>query len=286
MSLVITGATGKLGHLVIDSLLRRGVDAGDIVATGRRVDVLAELEKTGVRTVAVDHDRPDTLEGAFAGADALLLISGSEVGKRTAQHRNVIDAAVAAGVGRIIYTSAPRADTSTLVLAPEHAATEIMIRESGLPFTMLRNNWYTENYVVTLEQARGTGEVVASTGAGRVASATRADYADAAAAALVDDDTTGRIYELSGDVAWDFEELAATIGRIIGVPVVYRALSPEEHREYLLAAGLDEGTASFVVTLDGDIRGGALAEVTSDLRTLIGRPTTPLEQGLRDALGD
>jgi NAD(P)H dehydrogenase (quinone) len=285
MSFVVTGATGHLGRLVVEAMLRRGTAPEQIVAVGRTVQKLDDLAARGVRVAQIDYTRPETLGAAFEGAEALLLVSGSEVGQRVAQHTNVVTAAKAAGVARIVYTSAPHADTSELVLAPEHKATEQLIRDSGIPFTLLRNNWYTENYVSTLEQARETGTVVGSAGAGRVASATRADYADAAAVVLTGTGHDNAVYELSGDVAWSFDELAATIATIVGREVSYEAVTPEEHLAILTAAGLDEGTAGFVVALDGNIRDGALAETSGELNGLIGRSTTSLEPGLRAALG-
>ncbi|HQY32825.1 MAG TPA: SDR family oxidoreductase [Actinotalea sp.] len=284
MTVVVTGATGHLGRLVVESLLTAGVPAGEIVAAGRRTERLADLAGRGVRTAAIDLDEPGTLRAAFARADVVLLVSGSELGRRVEQHRNAIDAAVAEGVGRLVYTSAPHADTTALILAPEHKATEEILRASGLAFTILRNSWYTENYVGALEQARVTGEVVASVGAGRVASASRADFAAAAAAVLVGAGHDGAVYELSGDVAWDHHDLAAAIGEVVGRPVTYRAVDPAEHRAILVAAGLDEGTAGFVVALDGNIRDGLLAETSGDLARLIGRPTTALVEGLRAAV--
>jgi NAD(P)H dehydrogenase (quinone) len=285
MSVVVTGATGHLGRLVVTELLARGVAAADVVATGRRTEALADLAAQGVRVVASDYADAASLRAAFEGADAVLLVSGNEVGRRVEQHRNVVEAAKAAGVQRLVYTSAPRATTSDLVLAPEHKATEELLAASGLAVTVLRNNWYTENYVSTLEQARATGEVVASAGEGRVASATRADFAAAAAAVLTTPGHEGAVYELGGDTAWTHHELAAALGEILGREVTYRPVTPEEHLAVLTTAGLDEGTAGFVVALDGNIRTGALADVTGDLSRLVGRPTTPLVDGLRAAVG-
>ncbi len=188
-----------------------------------------------------------------------------------------------------MYTSAPHATTSALVLAPEHKATEELLAASGLATTVLRNNWYTENYFGDVLGARESGEIVASVGDGRVASASRADFAEAAAvvALAAREDASahaGAVYELSGDVAWTYDDLAAAAAEVLGRPVVYRRVSPDEHRSLLLGAGLDEGTAGFVVALDGNIRDGLLAEVTEDLRRLLGRPTTPLVDGLRAAV--
>lgn len=283
MSLVITAATGQLGNLVIDALLRSGVAAASITGTGRTEQKLAHLAERGIRTAVADYSDQAALESAFAGADAVLLISGSEVGQRVAQHATVINAAKAAGVGRIVYTSAPRATTSELILAPEHKATEELIAASGIPATILRNGWYTENYAGALGQAAATGEIAASVGDGRVASASRADYAEAAAVVLADASHAGKVYELSGDVAWTHAELAEAAAEVLQRPVSFRALSPEEHLAALGQAGLDEGTAGFVVALDGNIRDGLLAETSGDLARLIGRPTTPLRDGLKAA---
>lgn len=283
MSIVVTGATGSLGHLIIDHLLARGVQPADILGVGRNTEKLAELASAGVRTAVVDYSDPATLDAAFAGASALMLVSGSEVGQRVDQHANAIRAAKSAGIGHIVYTSAPHADTTALILAPEHKATEELIRASGVPFTILRNGWYTENYAGTVEQARATGVYAASTGEGRVASASRTDYAEAAAVVLTEDGHTGAVYELSGDVAWDGHDLAAALSTVTGREVVYSPLSPEEHTAVLTGAGLDAGTAGFVVALDQNTRDGLLAETSGDLARLIGRPTTPLAEGLAAA---
>lgn len=282
MTIVVTGATGHLGRLVLDNLIERGVDPAEIRAAGRNAEKLAELSSR-VQTAVIDFEDPATLVPAFTGADALLLVSGSEVGKRMPQHTNAIDAAVAAGVGRVVYTSAPHADTTELAVAPEHKATEELLTASGLPVTFLRNNWYTENYVGPLEQARETGTVVASVGDGRIASATRNDYAEAAAVVLTTPGHEDKVYELAGDVAWSFYDLAAAFSEIIGSEVVYTPIEPEEYARILTGAGLDEGTVAFVVALDQATRNGALADVTGDLSRLIGRPTTSLVDGLRAA---
>jgi NAD(P)H dehydrogenase (quinone) len=286
MTIVVTGATGQLGRLVVESLIELGIAPENIRAAGRTEDKLAGLAALGVQTAIIDFEKPETLVPAFRGADALLLVSGSEVGKRLPQHANAIDAAVKAGVGRIVYTSASHADDTDLVLAPEHAATERLLAESGLPVTVLRNNWYTENYAGQIDTAAASGAIVASTGDGRVASATRKDYAEAAAVVLSTPGHDGAVYELSGDEAWSFSDLAETISGIVGREVEFRAVSPDEHRAILIEAGLDEGTAGFVVTLDGNIRDGALADATTTLSELIGRPSTSLADGLREARED
>lgn len=281
MTILVTGATGHLGRLVIDSLLARGASPDEVVAGVRDLARASDLVDHGVRAVVVDYDRPDTIADALHGIDSVLLISGSEVGRRVDQHRAVIDAAAAAGVTKLVYTSAPKATTSDLVLAPEHKATEELIAASGVPAVILRNNWYTENYAGTVEQARATGAFAASVGDGRVASASRRDFAEAAAVVLREDGHIGQVYELGGDVAWNYDELAAAVSEVVGSPVEYRRVTADEHLALLAEAGLDEGTAGFVVALDAGIAGGALADSDGTLSRLIGRPTTPLVEGLR-----
>lgn len=288
MTIAVTGTSGHLGRLVVESLLARGAAPADVVALARTTAKVADLAQRGVVVREADYDRPETLAPALDGVEVLVLVSGSEVGRRVRQHGAVIDAAKGAGVHRVVYTSAPHADTSPLVLAPEHKATEELLAASGLSTTILRNGWYTENYLDDVRRARETGEIAHSTGDGRVASASRADYAEAAAVVALDARRDGAhdgaVHELSGDVAWSFDELAATAAELLGRPVTYRRLTPDEHRERLLAAGLDEGTAGFLVALDGDTRAGLLAETSGDLARLVGRPTTPLAEGLRRAL--
>ncbi|GAA4756895.1 SDR family oxidoreductase [Nocardioides endophyticus] len=281
MSIVVTGATGHLGRLTVEALLKRGVDPAEVVATGRSVERLADLAERGVRVERLDFDDvPDSVPWLGAG-DVVLLVSGSEVGKRVPQHTAVVELARRAGVGRIVYTSAPAADDTALVLAPEHAATERVIRASGLPFTFLRNGWYDENYLAAFDQAKATGAVVGNAGDGRVASAPRADYAEAAAVVLSTDGHDDAVYELSGDVAWTFDDLAATFGEVLGREVTYQRLTPDEHRQLLLGAGLDEGTASFVVALDQNIAEGLVGVTTGELAKLLGRPTVPLAETVR-----
>lgn len=281
MTIVVTGATGHLGRLAIDHLLARGVAAADIIAAGRNLDKLEELAAAGLRTAAIDFTDAATLDAAFAGADTLVLVSGSEVGQRAIQHANAIEAAQRAGISRIVYTSAPAATTSALILAPEHKATEETLVASGIPFTILRNGWYNENYESTFAQVAATGVYLASTGEGRVASAARADYAEAIAAVLTSDGHLGAVYELSGDVAWTGDEFAAAASRALGREVVFESVTPQQHATALAAAGLDEATAGFVVALDGNIRDGLLGVTTGDLSRLIGHPTATLESYFR-----
>ncbi len=285
MSIVVTGATGHLGRLIVEDLLDHGVPAEQIVATGRRIETLADLTERGVRVVGADMEAPESLRAAVAGADTVMLVSGTAFGRRAEQHGNVIAAAVAEGVRRVVYTSAPHADTSALVLAPEHKATEETLAASGLVTTILRNNWYTENYLGALDQARATGEITAAVGQGRVASATRADLAAGAGAVLRSSAHDGAVLELSGDTAWTHVELAAAAAEVFGRPVTYREVDDAERVAGLLAAGMDEGTAGFFLAVDRNIRDGALANATGDLAALLGHPTTSLVDGLRASAG-
>lgn len=283
MKIAVTGATGHLGRLVVQELLK-SIPAQDTVAIVRNSAKAADLAALGVDVRVASYDNPAALETALAGVDRLLLISSSEVGQRVQQHQNVIDAAKAAGVQFIAYTSAPMAATTSLILAPDHKATEELLFTSGIDFAILRNNWYTENYLQQLNTARHTGKVVAAAGEGQVASASRADYAAGAAAVLLDGSHVGRIYELGGDYAWTYDDLAAAIEEVIGQPVTYEPVDAATLVEILQGVGLDEGTAGFVAALDTNIAAGVLSEVTHDLSRLIGRPTTPLVEGLRAAL--
>ncbi len=284
MSIVITGATGQLSRLIVESLLERGIPAADITAAGRNVDTLSDLAARGVRVARIDFDDPVSLELAFAGASTVMLVSGTAVGRRVEQHSRVIAAAHKAGVSHVVYTSAPSADSSALILAPEHKATEQVLRSSGIGFTILRNGWYTENYLDQVRTAAQTGTIIGSAGDGRVASAPRRDYAEAAAIVLSTPGHEGKVYELSGDEAWHFDDLASTAAALVGRPVEYTAVSPEEHSAMLIGAGLPEELVGFIVALDNNTRDGLLAVTSGELGALIGRPTTPLREALAAAL--
>jgi NAD(P)H dehydrogenase (quinone) len=281
MTILVTAASGQLGHLVVESLLTRGANPADIVASARDTSKLGDLEARGIRTVELDYARPETIAPALEGVDTLLLVSGTEFGNRAVQHQNVIDAAKAAGVSKLVYTSAPQATTADFAVAPEHKATEEAIAASGVPAVIVRNNWYTENYAADVARAAETGVIASSAGDGRVASASRADYAEGAAVVLLEDGHLGQVYEFAGDVAWNFAELAAAASEVVGREVTYVSLSTGEHVAALEGFGLDAGTAGFVAAIDTGIRNGVLAASDGTLSRLIGRPTTPLVDGLR-----
>jgi NAD(P)H dehydrogenase (quinone) len=284
MSLVITGATGHLGRLVVEGLLTAGVPAGEIAAVVRDKEKAAGLAARGVELRVADYSAPETLTGAFRSGDKVLLISGSEIGQRVAQHQAVIDAAKAAGVASLAYTGALGGPDADFALADEHKVTEQAILDSGLPYTFLRNGWYHENYTGNLAPVLEHGAVLASAGEGRVASASRADYAAAAVAVLTGDGHENTAYELSGDVAWSFAEYAAEVAKQSGKEIVYRALTPEENREVLVGAGLPAPFAEILVGVDTAIERGLLARRNGDLARLIGRPTTPIADAVAEAL--
>ncbi|HML50056.1 MAG TPA: SDR family oxidoreductase [Propionicimonas sp.] len=280
MTLAVTGATGHLGGLVVEHLLRRGTPADQIVALVRRPDAADGLAAKGVTVRVFDYNQPDELPSALAGVDSLLLVSGNEFGKRAQQHQAVIDAAKTAGVGRLVYTSAPGADTSINPVAPEHWATEQALAASGLAHVILRNNWYHENYLADLGAAAQTGEILTAAGQGRVASAARTELAEAAAVVLAGSQV-GQTLTLTGDVAWSFDELAADFATALGRPVVARHVSAAEKSDVLAAAGLDAGVIGFILGVDAAIAAGELAGVTGDLSALLGRPTSPILETLR-----
>ena len=281
MTILVTAANGQLGSLVIDALLERGADPADLVATARDTTKIEQLAARGIRTAQLDYDRPETIAAALDGVDAVLLISGSVPGQRAAGHRNVIDAAKAAGVTKLVYTSAPKATTADFALAADHKATEEAIAASGIPAVIVRNNWYTENYTTDVSRAASTAVIAASVGSGRVASASRADYAAGAAAVLLEDGHIGQVYEFGGDVAWNYDELAAAASELAGREIAYQRLTTDEHVAALEGFGLDAGTAAFVAGIDDAIRRGVLGDTDGTLSRLIGRPTTPLVDGLR-----
>ena len=274
--ILVTGANGKLGQLVIDNLLKTAAP-NQITATVRNAKTASALSAKGIRVIEADYAKPETLDKAYAGIDHLLLISSSEVGQRAPQHQNVIDAAKRAGVKLLAYTSILHADKSPLGLAAEHVQTESAIRASGIPYVLLRNGWYTENYTASAHTAVARGVFIGAAGAGKIASAARADYAAAAAAVLTSsEDQAGRTYELAGDEPYTLAQLAAEISRQSGKPVVYENLTEADFKAALLGAGLPEHFAALLADSDAGASKGALFDDGHQLGKLIGRPTTPL----------
>jgi NAD(P)H dehydrogenase (quinone) len=282
MSLVVTGATGQLGRHVIASLLAKGVPADQVVALGRDEERLTALADLGVTTRRVDYADADALAAAFAGADRVLLISGSEVGQRLPQHQNVIDAAKSAGVALLAYTSIPHAETAGTILAAEHKATEEAIVASGLPHTFLRNSWYLENYTGQLATYAEHGVVLGAAGDGRISAATRADLAEAAAAVLLLDEPKAR-YDLGG-ASFSLKELAGTVSEVLGREVAYTEMSAPELVQVLVGAGVPQPFAEALADADLGIARGALEVDVADLEELLGRPATSLADALRAAL--
>ncbi len=282
MSLVITGATGQLGRLVVASLLTKGVAADRIVGLGRDDERLAELAGLGVTTRKVDYSDAQAVSDALTDADRVLLISGNEIGQRLAQHQNVIDAAKAAGVKLLAYTSVAHADTSGIALAAEHRATEEAIVASGLPYAFLRNSWYLENYSDQLATYTEHGTILSSAGDGRVSAATRADFAAAAAAVLLLERPKA-VYELGG-AAFSFKELADTVSEVTGVDVSYTDLPADELVKVLVGSGLPDQYAAILADADLGLGRGELYVEPTDLEDLLGRPATSLVDRLRAAL--
>ncbi|ELY6223190.1 SDR family oxidoreductase [Cronobacter muytjensii] len=281
--IAITGATGQLGQRVINTLLKT-VAAQNIVAVVRNPAKAAALAEQGVQVRAADYSDVAALTCALQGVEKLLLISSSEVGQRVAQHRNVIEAAKAAGVQLIAYTSLLHADRSPLGLADEHVATENMLADAGIPYVLLRNGWYTENYLASVPPALEHGVFIGSAGDGKIASASRQDYADAAAKVLTLDNQAGRVYELAGDEAWTPGDLTALLSQTTGKNVVYQNLSEADFAAALTGAGLPESFAALLADSDIGASKGGLFDDSHQLSALIGRPTTPLATSLRAAL--
>ncbi|MBO8190282.1 SDR family oxidoreductase [Streptomyces oryzae] len=283
MSIVVTGATGQLGRLVIDELLAR-VPADQVAAVVRDRAKGASLTERGIQLRVADYNEPQTLADAFRPGDTVLLISGNEVGRRTPQHTAIIEAAKTADVARLVYTGVLGGPAADFALAAEHTETEEAVLGSGLPHTFLRNGWYTENYTEQIPVQLQHG-VAGSAGEGRVGSAARADFAAAAAVVLTTGGHEGRAYELSGDQAWTLAEYAAELSRQSRTSVAYHDLAPEAFRQVLVGAGMPEPFAEILVDVDvNGIRRGLLQGGSDDLRRLIGRPTTPLADSIAAAL--
>ena len=283
MSLVITGATGQLGHRVVEVLLDAGVPASDIVAGGRNLAAAQDLADRGVDVRHIDYSDPASLESGLVGADKVLIVSGTDVGQRVAQHTAVAEAALAAGARHLVYTSGPYASTTSMLLAHEHAETEKSLTALGAPVTFLRNGWYFENYTSQLPQYLDHSVIVGAAGDGRVSAADRADYAEAAAAVLTGEGHEGAVYELGGDSSFTLAELAAVVARVSGRDIGYRRVSVSELDEILVGAGVPAPVAAILSDVDRAIDEGALRIETGDLARLIGHPTRTLEAAVTEA---
>ncbi|GAS74057.1 MULTISPECIES: SDR family oxidoreductase [Citrobacter] len=278
--IAITGATGQLGQHVIESLLKT-VPASQIVAIVRNPAKATALSQQGITVRQADYSDEAAFSTALQGIDKLLLISSSEVGQRAPQHRNVINAAKAAHVKFIAYTSLLHADTSPLGLADEHVATEKMLAESGIAYALLRNGWYTENYLASAPAALEHGVFIGAAGEGKIASATRADYAAAAARVISEEGHAGKTYELAGDAGWTLSQLAAELAKQSGKKVVYQNLSEADFAAALKGFGLPAGLAEMLADSDVGASKGGLFDDSHTLSKLIGRPTTSLADSVK-----
>lgn len=281
--IAITGASGQLGRLVIEKLLLSH-PADQIIATVRREEEAQDLRTRGILVRQGDYDRPETLDQAFENVDRLLMISSSEIGRRVPQHRNVIEAAQRAKVKVLAYTSVLRAKNSLLPVAAEHAQTEELLEKSGLPLVILRNGWYTENYLAALPQALALGGLAGCAGAGRIASACREDYAAAAALAVSNETHIGKVYELAGDESYSLQEMTNEISRQSGRKIAYLNMSREDHIRTLQTAGLPLPVAELIAGADAAAEHGALFDDSHQLSQLIGRATIPLASAIAQAL--
>ena len=282
MSTIVTGASGHLGRLVVDQLLATGSPPAQIVATGRNVDELKGLALEGVTVRRADFADPTTLDDAFVGADAMLLISTTTVGKRFDNARNAIDAAARAGVSQIVYTSIVNASTAQMTIAGEHRRTEDYLRASGSPFVILRNGWYLENYTDQLPMITQYHALLGSAHDGLVSAASRSDYAAAAATVLTNAGHLGRTYELGG-TPFTLTELAATISAVLGTHIAYLDMSVADYAGALTAAGLPPEMAEAVADADAGLARGELFTASEDLVKLIGRPATTAHEAVQNA---
>lgn len=282
--IAITGASGQLGRLVIEQLLSRTA-ATNIVALVRQPEKVSDLKALGVDVRQADYNHPATLAPALHGVSKLLLISSSEVGQRVSQHQAVIDAAKAEGVSLFAYTSILSADTNPMMLAAEHKATEAAIAAADLPAVLLRNGWYTENYTQSISGVLQAGVVVGAAGEGVIQSASRLDYAEAAATVLTQTESqVGRVYELAGDTGFTLAQYAEALSRQTGNALAYHDMPADDFTQVLIQAGLPDAFATVLADAEVCASQGWLAESNGVLSRLIGRPTTPFEQTMQQAL--
>ncbi|MFC3150139.1 SDR family oxidoreductase [Litoribrevibacter euphylliae] len=284
--IAVTGANGQLGRLVIESLIEQ-VPATEVVALVRNVNDANELAALGVEIREADYDKPDTLAKALQGINKLLLISSNAVGQRVPQHQAVVDAAKEEGVNLLVYTSILKAQQSPMKMAQEHVATEDYIQQSGVPAVILRNGWYSENYTGSIKDVVQYGVVAGASADGRISSADRKDYAEAAAAVLASkDDLSGNVYELAGDASFSLSEYAQEIARQSGKEVTFNSMNDTEYQGFLVSVGLPEGFAALLADSDLNARDGWLFDDSGTLSKLIGRPTTSIQQSIKGCIKD
>ncbi|HEX8377383.1 MAG TPA: SDR family oxidoreductase [Pedobacter sp.] len=276
MKIAVTGATGQLGQIVIEKLKEK-IDPRNIFALVRVPQKAADFK---VEIREADYDKPHLLETALEGIDTLILISGSEIGKRAQQHLNIVAAAKKSGVKRIVYTSLLHADDTSLGIADEHVITEGLIKSSGIDYTILRNGWYTENYAASVRSGIESGSFYGSANDGKISAAPRQDYAEAIVAVATSEGHQGQTYELAGDEAFTLTELAEELSRQINKPVSYINLHPEEYIKSLITLGVPEGVAQMLTGIDASISKGDLFDDSHQLSKLIGRPTRPLKSNI------
>lgn len=282
--ILVTGASGHLGRLVIEHLIKRGTPAEQIIAAVRTPEKAQDLVAQGVSVRKADYNNINTLNTAMAGVKRVVLVSSSEVGQRTAQHKNIIQAAKDAAVELLAYTSILDAEQSPLQLAAEHVETEQVLAESGVPYVLLRNGWYSENYTENINTALEHGVVLGCAGQGKYATATRANYAEAAAVVITSENQAGKAYELAGDHAFTLDEYAQALSKIIGKTVVYQDLPEAEYIKVLVDAGMPEGFATILADADAGAAKGGLFDGSQTLSALIGHPTTSIEDSIQAAL--
>ena len=270
----VTGASGQLGHLVIEALLKK-VPANKIIAGVRNVEKSKESLPKGINVRHADYDDKASLLESFKGVDRLLLISSSEVGKRFPQHKNVIDAAKEAGVKFVAYTSLLHADKKLLGLSEEHLETEDYLKSSGLSYSLLRHGWYTENYAASIAPALTNGGFYGSAGTGKISSAARADYAEVDAEVLVGDNHEGKTYEVAGDDYYTLADFAKAISDKSGKNIPYINLPEGDYAAALEKAGLPKVVAEMLADSDAGAAKGGLFDDSKTLSQLIGHPTTP-----------
>ncbi|MDE1158353.1 MAG: SDR family oxidoreductase [Neorhizobium sp.] len=277
--LLVTGANGKLGRATIHHLLETSkVPASDIVAASRDTEKLADLADKGIEVRKADFNDEAGLVTAFAGIDRVLLVSTDELatpGGRLKQHTAAVSAAKTAGVGHILYTSMPNPDKSLVSFAPDHLGTEEAIKASGLAYTILRNAWYDDNYMMAMPHNLAGGKWFTSTGTGKVANISRDDCARGAAAALANPPAGNTTLTLTGPESLSADKIAALVSKAAGKPLAVVQVTDEQLGQGIASAGLPDFVVKMLVSASANIRAGNFDIVTDDFETLTGaKPQT------------